>query len=268
MGGDIPMKTARFLSIFHYLLVLFLLAPIILVIMVSFTPETFLTVPTTKFSLRWYRAIIDNPEFISGLIKSLYLAVTVSLICALIGTPAALAIARYRFWGRNFINNLFLLPLMVPTVVIGVGALQILSLIRLTGTFIGLVFAHVIICIPYMIRTMLVSFAGFDRNLELAAMNLGASWFHTFRLITLPIISPGLIAGSIFSFIISFDDLTVALFIAGSKMVTLPIRIYAHIQNYTDPLVAAVSTCIMLLTILIFSIVERLVGFSKVITSK
>lgn len=262
------MKSKQLLSLYHYLLVLFLLSPVVVVVLVSFTPQTFLQVPLTKFSLRWYRAILDHPEFISAFFNSLYLALTVSLISASLGTAGSFAIARYRFVGREFLNALFLSPLMVPMVVIGVGALQILSLLHVAGTFVGMVLAHVVITVPYMIRTMLASFAGFDRNLELAAMNLGANWPQTLGRVTLPLVSPGLLAGAIFSFIVSFDDLTVALFVTGPKMVTLPIRIYAHIEYYTDPLVAAISSSIVGMTILIILAIEKLVGLNRVLGAR
>jgi putative spermidine/putrescine transport system permease protein len=262
------MKTRKFLLLYHYLLVLFLLLPVVIVIMVSFTPQTYLNVPLQKFSLRWYRAIIDHPEFISAFFNSLYLAFTVSLLSAFLGTLGSFAISRYRFRGREFLNTLFLSPLMVPMVVIGVGALQVLSMLHISGTFVGMVFAHVVISVPYMIRTTLASLTGFDRSLELAAMNLGANWFQTFRRITLPLISPGLLAGSIFSFIVSFDDLTVALFVTGPKMITLPIRIYTHIEYYTDPLVAAISSSIVLITIIVILTLEKLVGLNRVLGTR
>jgi putative spermidine/putrescine transport system permease protein len=115
---------------------------------------------------------------------------------------------------------------------------------------------------------MLASFAGFDHTLELAAMNLGANWFQTFRRITLPLVSPGLLAGAIFSFIVSFDDLTIALFVTGPRMVTLPIRIYAHIEYYTDPLVAAIASSIVGMTIIVIMTIEKLVGLNKVLGSR
>jgi putative spermidine/putrescine transport system permease protein len=262
------MKSRQLLSIYHYLLVIFLLAPVFVVVLVSFTPHTYLKVPLSAFSLRWYRAILDHPEFISGFFNSLYLAITVSIISALLGTLGSFAIARYRFAGREFLNALLLSPLMVPMVVIGVGALQILSIFHVAGTFLGMVLAHVVITVPYMVRTMLASFAGFDHNLELAAMNLGANWVQTFQRITLPLVSPGLLAGTIFSFIVSFDDLTVALFVTGPKMVTLPIRIYAHIEYYTDPLVAAIASSIVGITIIVIMTIEKLVGLNKVLGSR
>ena len=262
------MKSKQFLSIYHYMLIIFLLSPVVVVVLVSFTPQTYLQVSLTKFSTRWYRSILDHPEFISAFFNSLYLAITVSLVSAPLGTLGSFAIARYRFSGREFLNTLFLSPLMVPMVVIGVGALQILSILHVAGTFLGMVLAHVVITVPYMVRTMLASFAGFDHNLELAAMNLGANWFQTFRRITLPLVSPGLLAGAIFSFIVSFDDLTVALFVTGPRMVTLPIRIYAHIEYYTDPLVAAIASSIVGMTIIVIMTIEKLVGLNKVLGSR
>jgi len=262
------MRPSRWLSLYHYALVAFLIAPVVVVVVVSFTPKTFLEVPLTAFSLRWYRTIFDHPEFVGSFFNSLYLALTVCVIAASLGTFAAFALARYRFPGRTALNALFLSPLMVPTVVMGVGALQILSRLHLAGTFAGMVMAHVVMTVPYMIRTMLASFAGFDRSLELASMSLGANWPKTFWRITLPLVSPGLLAGAIFCFIVSFDDLTVALFVSGPRMVTLPIRIYAHIEYYTDPIVAAISASIVGMTTLVILLMEKLVGLNRILGSR
>jgi len=262
------MRPSRWLSLYHYALVGFLIAPVVIVVLVSFTPKTFLEVPLTAFSFRWYRAILAHPEFIGSFFNSLYLALTVCAIAATLGTFAAFALARYRFPGRAALNALFLSPLMVPTVVMGVGALQILARLHMAGTFAGMVMAHVVMTVPYMIRTMLASFAGFDRSLELASMSLGANWSKTFRRITLPLVSPGLLAGAIFCFIVSFDDLTVALFVTGPRMVTLPIRIYAHIEYYTDPIVAAISASIVGMTTLVIIVMEKLVGLNRILGSR
>ncbi len=251
------------LGVFNVLFIGFLLAPVVVVVLVAFTPEGWLKVPTTSFSLRWFRAIADHPEFISAFRNSLGIAVAASVLATAIGTLAALGIVRYRFPGREVVASFLLSPLMVPTVVTGVALLYFFSRIGLASTLGGVIVAHVVVTGPYVVRTVSASLAGFDRSLELAAMTLGAGRWQTFRRVTLPLILPGLTAGAVFAFIVSFDELTVTLFVTGPKLATLPIRIYNHITYITDPLVAAVSALLVFLTIGIVLILERLVGLDR-----
>ncbi len=253
------------LGVFNVLFIGFLIAPVVVVVLVAFTPEGWLKIPTTSFSLRWFRAIADHPEFISAFRNSLAIAVTASILATAIGTLAALGIVRYRFPGREVVSSLLLSPLMVPTVVTGVALLYFFSRIGLASTLGGIIVAHVVVTGPYVVRTVSASLAGFDRSLELAAMTLGADRWQTFRRVTLPLILPGLTAGAIFAFIVSFDELTVTLFVTGPKLATLPIRIYNHITYITDPLVAAVSALLVFLTIGIVLILERLVGLDRLL---
>ena len=253
------------LGVFNVLFIGFLIAPVVVVVLVAFTPEGWLKIPTTSFSLRWFRAIADHPEFISAFRNSLAIAVTASILATAIGTLAALGIVRYRFPGREVVSSFLLSPLMVPTVVTGVALLYFFSRIGLASTLGGIIVAHVVVTGPYVVRTVSASLAGFDRSLELAAMTLGADRWQTFRRVTLPLILPGLTAGAIFAFIVSFDELTVTLFVTGPKLATLPIRIYNHITYITDPLVAAVSALLVFLTIGIVLILERLVGLDRLL---
>ena len=253
------------LGVFNVLFIGFLVAPVVVVVLVAFTPEGWLSIPTTSFSLRWFRAIADHPEFISAFRNSLGIALAASLLATAIGTLAALGIVRYRFPGRDVVSSFLLSPLMVPTVVTGVALLYFFSRIGLASTLAGIIVAHVVVTGPYVVRTVSASLAGFDRSLELAAMTLGAGRWQTFRSVTLPLIQPGLAAGAVFAFIVSFDELTVTLFVTGPKLATLPIRIYNHITYITDPLVAAVSALLVFLTIGIVLILERLVGLDRLL---
>ncbi len=252
-----------FLSYFNFLFLIFLMAPIVVVVLVAFTPEGWLQIPTTKFSLRWFREIPRHPEFIEAFKISLMVAITSSIIATTLGTFAAMALAQHRFPGRDALNSFLLSPLMVPTVVTGISLLYFLSMIGLASTVTAIILGHVIVTIPYVVRTVSASLVGFDQSLERAAMNLGANRVQTFLRIRLPLIAPGITAGGIFAFIMSLDELTVTLFVSGPKLATLPIRIYNHITYITDPLVAAVSTVIVAATFIGVLLLDRLVGLDK-----
>lgn len=253
------------LALFNVLFLCFLVAPVVVVVLVAFTPEGWLQIPTTRFSVRWFRAILDHPEFISAFRNSALIAVAASALSTTLGTLAALGIVRHRFPGRDLVQSFLLSPLMVPTVVSGVALLYFFSRVGLASTLTGVVVAHVIVTGPYVIRTVSASLAGFDRSLEHAAMTLGANRLQTFWRVTLPLILPGVSAGAVFAFIVSFDELTVTLFVTGPKLVTLPIRIYNHITYITDPLVAAISATLVFLTIGVVLVLERLVGLDRLL---
>jgi putative spermidine/putrescine transport system permease protein len=257
--------SSRALAAFNALFLGFLMAPVVVVVLVAFTPEGWLKIPTTSFSLRWFRAIGEHPEFLSAARNSFVIALGASLLATIVGTLAALGIVRYRFPGRDVLSSFLLSPLMVPTVVSGVALLYFFSRIGLASTLPGVIVAHVVVTTPYVIRTVSASLAGFDRSLELAAMTLGANRLQTFGRVTLPLILPGVTAGAIFAFIVSFDELTVTLFVTGPKLVTLPIRIYNYITYITDPLVAAVSASLIFLTLAVVFILERLVGLDRLL---
>lgn len=251
------------LAIFNILFLAFLLAPIVVVVLVAFTPEGWLQIPTTRFSLRWFREIARHPEFITAFKISLSVAIVASITATALGTLAAMAITQHRFPGRDMLNSFLLSPLMVPTVVTGISLLYFLSMIGLASTVTAIILGHVIVTIPYVVRTVSASLVGFDPSLERAAMNLGANRLQTFLRIRLPLIAPGITAGGIFAFIMSLDELTVTLFVSGPKLATLPIRIYNHITYITDPLVAAVSTVIVVLTCIGVMLLDRLVGLDR-----
>jgi putative spermidine/putrescine transport system permease protein len=250
---------------FNAVFVLFMAAPLVVVIGVSFTPEGFLEFPPSGFSLRWFRAILDNQDFIQAFWISLYLGLASATLSALIAVPAALAIGRYRFAGREPLVGLFMSPLTVPTIVLGIAFLRFLSQLGINGTFVGLVVCHAIIITPYVLRLTLASVTGLDRRTEWAAVSLGASRFTTFRRVVLPTIMPGVAGGWVLAFVTSFDELTVTIFIVNPSTTTLPVRLFSHITQTTDPLVASVSTMIILFTVGLLLIVEWLYGLDRLL---
>jgi len=248
---------------FHALFIAFILAPIVIVCAVAFTPEGYLSLPTNGLSLRWFKAIADYPEFVRAFRDSLWLAALSSTIAVLLAVPAALAIARYRFAGREAVLALFMSPLMIPPVVLGIAFLRFFTVIGLGGTFLGLVLAHIVIVTPFALRLVLAASTGLDRAVEHAAVSLGASPFTMFRRGTLPLILPGVVSGWVLAFITSFDEVTMTVFIASPATTTLPVRMFLYIQDNIDPLVTSVSAVLIFMTAILMIALDRLYGLDR-----
>lgn len=250
---------------FHAVFVTFVLAPIVVVCLIAFTPEPYLAMPTNGLSLRWFEALLDNRDFVTSFQVSLVLGLISASVAALVAIPAAIAIVRYRFPGRLFLLTLCMSPLMIPSIVLGVAFLRYLSQIGLGSTMPGLVLSHVIIILPFILRTVMNSFGSLDPALDDAAASLGSSAWMTFRRITFPLIIPGVVSGWILAFITSFDEVTMTIFIASPGLTTLPVRLMLYIEDSIDPLVAAVSAVLIALAVLTMLIIDRLFGLDKIL---
>lgn len=253
---------------FHTLFVIFTLAPIVVVCLVAFTPEAYLSFPTERWSLRWFRAIADYPEFVRAFWQSVALGALSSAIALAFCVPVALAVARHRFAGRDLMMALFQSPLMIPHVVLGIAFLRFFTEIGLSGTFIGLVISHVIIVFPFALRLTLASATGMNPALEQAAMSLGASDATVLRRITLPLIVPGIASGWALAFINSFDEVTMSVFIATPGTETLPVRMFLYIQDNIDPLVTSVSAAVIGVTVIAMIVLDRIFGLEKLLMGK
>jgi len=242
---------------------LYLLAPILIVIPISFSSVSYFVFPPPGFSLKWYANFLSLPELTEALGLSARLALMVMLASTLVGTMAAFGITRYRFAGRELLRTLFLSPMVIPGVVLGIAFLMYFNRVGLMHSFWGLFFAHLVVTLPYVIRTVSATLQGFPRALEEAAGSLGAAPLVTFWTVTLPIVRPGVMAGAIFAFIISFDELVIAMFLAGTHLSTLPVQIYNYIEFTSDPTIAAISVVLILLTTTAVTLLERFVGFSR-----
>ena len=254
--------------IFHAFFVAFILAPLVMVVAVSFTDKGYLSFPTDGLSLRWFRTILDNPDFIDAFWLSVWIGLVSATVAIVIAVPAALAIARNRFAGREAISAFLLSPLMIPHLVLGVAFLQFFSRIGLGSSVIGLIAAHVILVTPYALRLALASATGLPNDAENAALTLGASRMTVFRRITLPLILPGVAGGWLIAFITSFDELTMSVFVASPSTQTLPVRMYHHIAQTIDPLIASVSTVVIVLTFGVMLLLDRFYGLDKVFVGK
>ena len=254
--------------VYHTLFVIFMLAPIVVVCWVAFTPEGFLSFPTTNWSLRWFYAIARYPEFVSAFWQSLGLGALSSALAVGFSVPAALAIARYRFKGREAFTALFMSPLMIPHIVLGIAFLRFFTEIGLSGSFTGLVLAHIIVVMPFALRLTLASAIGLDRSIEHAAVSLGASEWTVLKRVTLPLVVPGLASGWALAFINSFDEVTMTVFIAGPGTATLPVRMFLYIQDNIDPLVTSVSACVIAITVGGLIALDRAYGLERLLVGR
>lgn len=250
---------------FNAVVIAFMLAPLLVVCLVAFTPENTLTMPTTRFSLRWFKAVFAHPDFMQAFWNSLWLALWAASISTALAVFAGLALTRYSFPGRDVLNGLFLSPLIIPHLVLGVAMLRLFSLVGGTGSFIWLVLAHTVVVTPYALRLVIAALVGFDRSTEQAALSLGASQATVFRRVTLPMILPGVTGGWLLAFINSFDEVTMSIFVTAPSTVTLPVRMYIYATESIDPLMAAVSALMIAITAVAMLLLDRAYGLDRVL---
>ncbi len=261
-------RVPRPLLVFHGLFAAFMLAPLVVVVLVAFTDKGYLSMPFDGASLRWFRAILANDDFVTAFWRSLALAAVAATLAAALSVPAGMAIAWYRFRGREALLGLLLSPLIVPPIVLGIALLRFLTLIGETGTVTGLVATHVVLVMPFMLRLVVAGATGFDRSIAHAAQSLGASGWTVFRRIEVPILIPAIAGGWLISFITSFDELTMTVFVASPSTQTLPVKMYAYIANTIDPLLASISTVIIALTLALMVLLDRFYGLDRVLGGK
>ena len=239
---------------------LFLLAPIVVVVVWSFSDSATLTFPPEGWSLRWFRYLAGRDEFIDAAVVSAQVSALSSLGAVVLGILASLALVRKRVPGRAAIEALLMGPLVLPGIITGVALLQFFTIIGLLHSFERLFLGHLVICTPYAIKSITACLYGIDPSLEEASRTLGASAWRTFRRILLPLLRPGLIAAFIFSFVTSFDNVVVSIYLIGADTVTLPVRILTYVEWQFDPSIAAISTIFIVVTTVLVIVSERLGG--------
>lgn len=249
----------------------FILLPLLFVTWLAFFRQPIPSFPPQGYSLRWFFHIAENPRFVEGFWLSLQVAIVAMFAGLAIGVPAALCLARYRFPACEVIGNLLLLPLIVPGIVLGTSLYvfhveaSILTDLPIVGSLGGLVAGHILLVIPWSVRLVGASLAGFDRSIEEAAQNLGATPLQTFFRITLPTIRPGIVAAALFGFVVSFGNLEMSMFLVGPGRTTLPITILQYLEYRIDPTIAAVSVLQILLIGGAMVVTDRFVKLSRVV---
>jgi putative spermidine/putrescine transport system permease protein len=254
--------------LFHLLvaaMLVFLLAPVLLVVPMSFSADRVLIWPPSGFSLRWYAQIAQERGLLEAARNSLVLAVIVTAVTLAIALPAALALDRWRFAGRDAIMALLTAPLLLPTIVLALALLIIFVGFGLLGTWPGLMLAHMLITLPYGVRVLSTALSTLPPSVEEAAASLGAPPAAVFRRITLPLMVPGLVATCAIVFLVSFDEVVISLFLVGPQLVTLPVALFRYVESRTDPLVAAVSTLLVVFSLAIVLVLDRAVGLRRAV---
>lgn len=242
---------------------LFLLSPLAVVTILSFSSGPYLTFPPPGASLRWYAALLGDQPVLEAAGKSVVLALLVTATAILAGFPAALAIARGMVPG--WVAGLLALPLLLPTLVIGLALLMVLQPLGLLATWPGLALGHLMVVLPFVVRLLTTAFASLPIALEDAAATLGARPLQAFLLVTLPLAAPGAVAAATLSFLLSFDETVISLFLVGPRLTTLPVTLFHYAESRVDPMLAALAVSLIVLTLAIVLLVDHLVGVTRVL---
>ena len=246
------------LGIVGGLIIAFLCLPSLFVIPVSFTEGSFIEFPPKGFSLRWYETYFTSPGWVAATTRSFVVAILTGFLATVLGTAAAFVLVRQRIMFRMAIITLVLAPLVLPRIIIAVALFYLYAQLKLVGTVTGLVIGHTILAVPYVVITVMAVLKTYDERLDHAAWTLGASKWQALCRITLPQIKGGLIAGFLFAFITSFDDLTIALFVTGGGTSTLPRQMWNDLLLQVNPTLAAVSTLILVFVTMFIVLAEML----------
>lgn len=249
--------------------VLFVAAPVLIVILGSFTTEQYLTLPTSGLSLQYYWALGRHPEIWDSFLKSLQIGLASASVAMVLGVLLALGL-NARVTGRqsritHAITVLALSPLMVPMIIISMAMLQFFNVQSVTSAPVMLTAAHAVVTMPYVVRTVTASLTLMERNIEWAAANLGAGPWRTIWHAVVPNIRGGVAAGGVFAFLVSFDTVTLSLFLTSPTYVLLPVQLYNFVENAIDPIVASLSTLLIMFSVAIVYIAERAFGLRRIL---
>jgi putative spermidine/putrescine transport system permease protein len=244
---------------------LFLIAPILVVVPLSFNAEPYFTftegmlrLDPDAWSLRWYRSVVEDAEWHRAMGNSILIGVSATLLTTLLGTLAALGLAHPAMPGRTLLTGLLISPLVTPLIISAVGMFFFYSRVGLAQTHLGLILAHTALGSPFVVITVTATLSGFDPNLMRAAASLGAGPLTAFRRIQLPLIAPGVVSGALFAFATSFDEVVTVLFIGGLEQRTIPRQMWSGIREEISPAILAVATVLLAFALLFMATVEWL----------
>jgi putative spermidine/putrescine transport system permease protein len=232
------------------LIFLFLVLPIFIIIPISFSESRFLEFPPKGFSLQWYDKYFSSRNWTSATLRSFEVGILTTLFATILGTLSSFALVRGDFHGKRLIYGAILSPLITPVIITAIAIYYLFSRLHLIGSIWGLVLAHTILALPFVVVNVTATLQGFDVTIERAALSLGANRLVTFLRVTLPIVWPGIMSGALFAFITSFDEVVIAIFICGSKP-TLPKQMWDGIRIAINPTISAVSSLLIVLSIIL-----------------
>lgn len=246
------------------LLLLFMTLPTVVVVVASFNATAIMSFPPQGLSLRWYENALTYPQFRRAAVNTMIVTLASALIALPLGTAAALALVRHRPRGATALNAMIMSPLVIPGVAAGLGFLIVAARLGALQSRWILIVAHVVLVLPFVVRSVAVSVANLDPMLERAAASLGASPWRAFRRVTLPLLRPGLFAALLFAVIVSVNEFVVSLFISTRVNEILPVAMFTYVVNYTDPTMAALSTLFIAATFVVVFAADRLLGLSRI----
>lgn len=248
------------LRLFGIAILMFLALPLVVIIASSMTTSDFLSFPPKGLTLKWYLAVLSDATYVDSFITSTILAVCATAIGLVIAIPASLAIARYDFPGRGFINAVFSAPMVLPYLVLGSALLQYTGYLGFSQTFSALLVGHVLIVTPFIMKSLSGILTRDHLALERAAADLGASPWDTLRTVTLPLMKPGMITGSILGFITSWINVELSMFNTTAALNTIPVQLFNYVQYSVDPSIAAVSAITIFISIIVIAVLDLTIG--------
>ncbi|WP_137885756.1 ABC transporter permease [Pseudomonas sp. 2FE] len=240
------------------LIALFLLLPIVFIVLLSFGSSQWLVFPPPGYTLKWYEQFFANPEWIGAALTSLKVAVLTTICAVALGLPCAFALVRGRFPGRDLLYAFFTLPMIVPLVIIAVAVYALFLKLGYTGTLFSFVVSHVIVALPFTIISIINSLKLFDQSIEDAAVICGASRLQAVCKVTFPAIRPGLVAGALFAFLVSWDEVVLSVMMASPNLQTLPVKMWTTLRQDLTPVIAVASTLLITLSVLVMGIAAGL----------
>ena len=250
---------------FVVLALVFLIAPLLVVIPLSFNTEPYFTFTPgmlafdpDAYSLRWYRNLVEDEGWSRGILNSIFIGACATILATVLGTVAAVGLNHPAMPARRALTALLISPMITPVIIVAVGVFFFYSSIGLAQTYTGLILAHAMLGAPFVVITVTATLAGFDKTLMHAAANLGARPWTAFRRVQLPLISPGVITGALFAFAASFDEVVIVLFMAGLEQRTIPREMWSGIREEISPTILAAATLLVLFAILVLIAVEAL----------
>lgn len=259
------MKKSKSLLVITILVYIFLIGPLLIIAAASFSDTTYLKFPGEGFTLRWYAQILKVSTFLPAARMSIFIALAATFIALILGLPAAYALNRYNFKGKEAIKSLFLSPVLIPVIVLGFIMLRYVVNQYHLPTVLSLLIGHTILSIPYIMRVVTSSLANFDFATEEAARILGATHLYTFFKIVLPNIKSGIASACIMAIINSFNNVSLSAFLTGAGVTMLPIEMMAYVEYHFDPTIAALATLLMVITLGVMLLIEKTLGLKSVV---
>lgn len=247
-------KSSLWLTLTAYSVYAFLYLPMFVVVLYSFN-DSKLNAEWVGFTLNWYQLLFNNEEMLKAAANSLIIAFVSALLATVLGTLAGMAIHQYRM---RVLSGLVMAPIAMPDILVGVSLLIFFMMLNMTLGMVSIILAHITFCIGFVALSVQARMSGIDKSLTEAARDLGATPWMSFRKITLPLLAPGILAGALMAFTLSIDDFVITFFVTGVGTSTLPLQIYSMVKIAVTPEVNAVSTLLMLMTLLLITLVSKL----------